>query len=35
MTAKIEGSFKEILVFELENQRYGLPVADVIEPSGP
>ena len=31
MTKKIDGSYQEILVFELENQRYGLPVADVIE----
>ena len=26
-----EGTYKEILVFELENQRFGLPVSDVIE----
>ena len=31
MTEKLDVPFKEFLVFELENQRYGLPVVDVIE----
>jgi purine-binding chemotaxis protein CheW len=31
MTVKLEESYEEILVFELGNQRYGLPVADVIK----
>ena len=31
MAPKFDDSYKEILVFELENQRYGLPVVDVIE----
>ncbi len=31
MAEKIDGTYKEFLVFELGSQRYGLPVADVIE----
>ena len=31
MNKKFDGPYQEILVFELENQRYGLPVVDVIE----